>query len=177
MDKRDNRRRQPALIDDFTGPDTDQGRCTMAKKKILLLNALIAASREGEHGCRRAALAAANPHLKSLFTSRANAFALAAQELQACLLDLGQLPETALPAASAAFAGHGSGKQRSDRALLQAISKGERAVQRRYARALRAHVLGSRLRAVVRRQYRGAQVSHELFRVLHERYRTLPATL
>ncbi|WP_454742653.1 PA2169 family four-helix-bundle protein [Cupriavidus necator] len=148
----------------------------MAKKKILLLNALIAASRDGEYGCRRAALAAANPHLKSLFTSRANAFALAAQELQACLLDLGQLPETAVPAASAASA-RGSGKQRSDRALLQAISKGERSVQRRYARALRAHVLGSRLRAVVRRQYRGVQVSHELFRVLHERYRTLPATL
>ncbi|AGW94193.1 MULTISPECIES: PA2169 family four-helix-bundle protein [Cupriavidus] len=143
----------------------------MAKKKVLLLNALIAASREGEHGCRRAAMAAANPHLKSLFTSRANAFALAAQELQACLLDLGQQPEAvAVPAASAASAG--IGKRNSDRALLQAISKGEHAVQRRYARALRAHVLGARLRAVVRRQYRGMQVSHELFRVLHERYRS-----
>lgn len=146
----------------------------MAKKKILLLNALIAASREGEHGCRRAALAAANPHLKSLFTSRANAFALAAQELQACLLDLGQQPESvAIPAPSA---GRGIGKGSSDSALLQAISKGEHAVQRRYARALRAHVLGSRLRAVVRRHYRGVQVSHELFRVLRERYRSARTT-
>ncbi|MBP0619561.1 PA2169 family four-helix-bundle protein [Cupriavidus consociatus] len=143
----------------------------MPKKKILVLNALIAISREGEHDCRRAAHAAANPHLKSLLTSRANAFALAAQELQACLLELGQVPE-AMPVAACRV---GVGKQRSDRAILHAVSKGEQAVQRRYARALRAHVLGSRLRAVVRRQYRGVQVSHELFRVLREQYRAQAA--
>ena len=139
----------------------------MAKKKILVLNALIAVSREGERDCRRAALAAANPHLKSLLTSRANAFSLAAQELQACLLELGHLPLAMPPAACRG----GAGKHRSDRAILHAVSKGEQAVQRRYARALRAHVLGSRLRAVVRRQYRGVQVNHELFRVLREQYR------
>ncbi|SPD67642.1 conserved protein of unknown function (plasmid) [Cupriavidus taiwanensis] len=138
----------------------------MAKKKILLLNALIAASREGELGCRRAATAAANPHLKSVLTSRANAFAQAAHELQACLLDLGKVPE-ALPASSA----HAIGKHSSDRSIVQAISKREHAVQRRYARALRTHVLGSRLRAVVRRQYRGVQLNHELFRVLRQQYR------
>ncbi|QQX88819.1 PA2169 family four-helix-bundle protein [Cupriavidus necator] len=144
----------------------------MAKKKILLLNALIAASHEGELGCRRAALAAANPHLKSLLTSRANAFAQAARELQACLLDLGQLPDTtATPAASGPSTGRAIGKHSSDRSILQAVSKREHAVQRRYARALRAQVLGSRLRAVVRRQYRGVQVSHELFRVLQQQYR------
>lgn len=142
----------------------------MAKKKILVLNALIAVSREGEHDCRRAARAAANPHLKSLLTSRANAFALAAQELQACLLELGQLPD-AMPAAPCTDE---SGKRRSDRAILHAVSKGEQAVQRRYARALRAHVLGSRLRAVVRRHYRGVRVNHELFRVLREQYRSQP---
>jgi hypothetical protein len=49
-------------------------------------------------------------------------------------------------------------------------------VQRRYARALRAQVRGARLRAVVRRQYRGVQVSHELFRVLQQQYRTPPAS-
>ncbi|AEI80514.1 hypothetical protein CNE_2c15550 [Cupriavidus necator N-1] len=146
----------------------------MAKKKILLLNALIAASREGELGCRGAALAAANPHLKSLLTSRANAFAQAARELQACLLDLGQLPD--MTAASAASAGRAIGKHGSDRSILQAVSKREHAVQRRYARALRAQVLGARLRAVVRRQYRGVQVSHELFRVLQQQYRTPPAS-
>lgn len=139
----------------------------MAKKKILLLNALIAASREGELGCRRAATAAANPHLKSVLTSRANAFAQAAHELQACLLDLGEVPQ-ALPAPPAA---QGIGKHSSDRSIVQAISKREHAVQRRYARALRAHVLGSRLRAVVRRQYRGVQLNHELFRVLRQQYR------
>lgn len=144
----------------------------MAKKKILLLNTLIAISREGEHGCRHAAMAAANAHLKSLLTSRANAFAQAAQELQACLLDLGQLPEAAAPAP----ASRSIRKHDSDRAILQAVSKGEHAVQRRYARALRAHVLGSRLRAVVRRQYRGALVSHELFRVLHQQYSEAQAT-
>jgi uncharacterized protein (TIGR02284 family) len=146
----------------------------MAKKKALLLNALIAASRDGEFSCRRAALAAANPHLKSLFTSRANAFAQAAQELQACLLALGQLPD-APPAlaASAAPAGRGIRKHSSDGAILQALSKGEHALQRRYARALRAHAPGSRLRAMVRRQYRGMQVNHELFRVLRQQYRTL----
>ncbi|MFS8932606.1 PA2169 family four-helix-bundle protein [Cupriavidus taiwanensis] len=138
----------------------------MAKKKILLLNALIAASREGELGCRRAATAAANPHLKSVLTSRANAFAQAAHELQACLLDLGEVPE-ALPTSSA----HAIGKHSSDRSIVQAISKREHAVQRRYARALRTHVLGSRLRAVVRRQYRGVQLNHELFRVLRQQYR------
>ncbi|WP_265921262.1 PA2169 family four-helix-bundle protein [Cupriavidus nantongensis] len=138
----------------------------MAKKKILLLNALIAASREGELGCRRAATAAANPHLKSVLTSRANAFAQAAHELQACLLDLGEVPQ-ALPAPAA----QGIGKHSSDRSIVQAISKREHAVQRRYARALRAHVLGSRLRAVVRRQYRGVQLNHELFRVLRQQYR------
>ncbi|MBP0638487.1 PA2169 family four-helix-bundle protein [Cupriavidus sp. AcVe19-6a] len=143
----------------------------MAKKKILVLNALIAVSREGEHDCRRAARAAANPHLKSLLTSRANAFALAAQELQACLLELGQLPE-AMPAEACRG---GAGKHRSDRAILHAVSKGELAVQRRYARALRALALGSRVRAVVRRQYRGVQVNHELFRVLREQYRSQPA--
>ncbi|MBP0631566.1 PA2169 family four-helix-bundle protein [Cupriavidus sp. AcVe19-1a] len=143
----------------------------MAKKKILVLNALIAVSREGEHDCRRAARAAANPHLKSLLTSRANAFALAAQELQACLLELGQLPE-AMPAEACRA---GAGKHRSDRAILHAVSKGELAVQRRYARALRALALGSRVRAVVRRQYRGVQVNHELFRVLREQYRSQPA--
>ncbi|EYS98273.1 hypothetical protein CF68_19190 [Cupriavidus sp. SK-4] len=139
----------------------------MAKKKILLLNALIAASREGELGCRGAALAAANPHLKSLLTSRANAFAQAARELQACLLDLGQLPDM-----TAASTGRAIGKHGSDSSILQAVSKREHAVQRRYARALRAQALGSRLRAVVRRQYRGVQVSHELFRVLQQQYRT-----
>ncbi|WP_373376984.1 PA2169 family four-helix-bundle protein [Cupriavidus nantongensis] len=138
----------------------------MAKKKILLLNALIAASREGELGCRRAATAAANPHLKSVLTSRANAFAQAAHELKACLLDLGEVPE-ALPAPAA----QAIGKHSSDRSIVQAISKREHAVQRRYARALRAHVLGSRLRAVVRRQYRGVQLNHELFRVLRQQYR------
>ncbi|SOY66875.1 PA2169 family four-helix-bundle protein [Cupriavidus taiwanensis] len=141
----------------------------MAKKKILLLNALIAASREGEIGCRRAATAAANPHLKSVLTSRANAFAQAAHELQACLLDLGEVPASGL--APAAPAAAGIGKHRSDRSIVQAISKREHAVQRRYARALRTHVLGSRVRAVVRRQYRGVQVNHELFRVLREQYR------
>ncbi|SOZ17837.1 conserved hypothetical protein; putative exported protein [Cupriavidus taiwanensis] len=138
----------------------------MAKKKILLLNALIAASREGELGCRRAATAAANPHLKSVLTSRANAFAQAAHELQACLLDLGEVPE-ALPTPAA----QAIGKHSSDRSIVQAISKREHAVQRRYARALRTHVLGSRLRAVVRRQYRGVQLNHELFRVLRQQYR------
>ncbi|NUO88917.1 MAG: DUF2383 domain-containing protein [Cupriavidus sp.] len=138
----------------------------MAKKKILLLNALIAASRDGELGCRRAATAAANPHLKSVLTSRANAFAHAAHELQACLLDLGEVP-----AAVPAPASPGIGKHSSDRSIVQAISKREHAVQRRYARALRTHVLGSRLRAVVRRQYRGVQLNHELFRVLRQQYR------
>ncbi|SPA55797.1 PA2169 family four-helix-bundle protein [Cupriavidus taiwanensis] len=144
----------------------------MAKKKILLLNALIAASREGELGCRRAATAAANPHLKSVLTSRANAFAQAAHELQACLLDLGEVPE-ALPmtASGPAPATPAIGKHSSDRSIVQAISKREHAVQRRYARALRMHVLGSRLRAVVRRQYRGVQLNHELFRVLRQQYR------
>lgn len=144
----------------------------MAKKKILLLNALIAASREGELGCRRAATAAANPHLKSVLTSRANAFAQAAHELRACLLDLGEVPE-AVPALAAcpASAAGGIGKHSSDRSIVQAVSKRERAVQRRYARALRTHVLGSRVRAVVRRQYRGVQVNHELFRVLRQQYR------
>ncbi|SOY67420.1 conserved hypothetical protein; putative exported protein [Cupriavidus taiwanensis] len=145
----------------------------MAKKKILLLNALIAVSREGELGCRRAAVAAANPHLKSVLTSRANAFAQAAHELRACLLDLGEVPEALpVPAAGAAPAPQGMiGKHSSDRSIVQAISKREHAVQRRYARALRTHVLGSRLRAVVRRQYRGVQVNHELFRVLRQQYR------
>lgn len=144
----------------------------MAKKKILLLNALIAASREGELGCRRAATAAANPHLKSVLTSRANAFAQAAHELQACLLDLGEVPQ-ALPAPDvcAASAAQGIGKHSTDRSIVQAVSKREHAVQRRYARALRKHVLGSRVRAVVRRQYRGVQVNHELFRVLRQQYR------
>lgn len=144
----------------------------MAKKKILLLNALIAASREGELGCRRAATAAANPHLKSVLTSRANAFAQAAHELQACLLDLGEVPQ-ALPAPDvcAASAVPGIGKHSTDRSIVQAVSKREHAVQRRYARALRKHVLGSRVRAVVRRQYRGVQVNHELFRVLRQQYR------
>jgi uncharacterized protein (TIGR02284 family) len=142
----------------------------MAKKKLLVLNALIAASREGELGCRRAALAAANPHLKSLLTSRANAFAQAAQELRACLLDLGEVPEVPTAPASASAA-RGFGKHSSDSSILQAISKREHAVQRRYARALRTHVLGSRVRAVVRRQYRGVQVNHELFRVLRQQYR------
>ncbi|SPA42865.1 conserved hypothetical protein; putative exported protein [Cupriavidus taiwanensis] len=145
----------------------------MAKKKVLLLNALIAASREGELGCRRAATAAANPHLKSVLTSRANAFAQAAHELQACLLDLGEVPE-ALPMPATGPAPETTqvmGKHRSDRSIVHAISKREHAVQRRYARALRTHVLGSRLRAVVRRQYRGVQVNHELFRVLRQQYR------
>ncbi|SPA34943.1 conserved hypothetical protein; putative exported protein [Cupriavidus taiwanensis] len=144
----------------------------MAKKKILLLNALIAASREGELGCRRAATAAANPHLKSVLTSRANAFAQAAHELQACLLDLGEVPEALpMPASGPAPATPAIGKHSSDRSIVQAISKREHAVQRRYARALRMHVLGSRLRAVVRRQYRGVQLNHELFRVLRQQYR------
>ncbi|WP_354674227.1 DUF2383 domain-containing protein [Cupriavidus alkaliphilus] len=144
----------------------------MAKKKILLLNALIAASREGELGCRRAATAAANPHLKSVLTSRANAFAQAAHELQACLLELGEVPEALpQPAPGPAPAPQGIGKHSSDRSIVQAISKREHAVQRRYARALRTHVLGSRLRAVVRRQYRGVQLNHELFRVLRQQYR------
>ncbi|NOV22620.1 PA2169 family four-helix-bundle protein [Cupriavidus necator] len=144
----------------------------MAKKKIVLLNALLAASREGELGCRRAATAAANPHLKSVLTSRANAFAQAAHELQACLLDLGEVPQALpAPAACAASAAGGIGKHSSDRSIVQAISKREHAVQRRYARALRTHVLGSRVRAVVRRQYRGVQVNHELFRVLRQQYR------
>ncbi|MBB3007781.1 DUF2383 domain-containing protein [Cupriavidus alkaliphilus] len=144
----------------------------MAKKKILLLNALIAASREGELGCRRAATAAANPHLKSVLTSRANAFAQAAYELQACLLELGEVPEALpQPAPGPAPAPQGIGKHSSDRSIVQAISKREHAVQRRYARALRTHVLGSRLRAVVRRQYRGVQLNHELFRVLRQQYR------
>lgn len=144
----------------------------MAKKKILLLNALIAASREGELGCRRAATAAANPHLKSVLTSRANAFAQAAHELRTCLLDLGEVPEAVpAPAACPASAAGGIGKHSSDRSIVQAISKRERAMQRRYARALRTHVLGSRVRAVVRRQYRGVQVNHELFRVLRQQYR------
>ncbi|PVY70983.1 uncharacterized protein (TIGR02284 family) [Cupriavidus alkaliphilus] len=144
----------------------------MAKKKILLLNALIAASREGELGCRRAASAAANPHLKSVLTSRANAFAQAAHELQACLLELGEVPEALpQPAPGPAPAPQGIGKHSSDRSIVQAISKREHAVQRRYARALRTHVLGSRLRAVVRRQYRGVQLNHELFRVLRQQYR------
>ncbi|MEM5275820.1 DUF2383 domain-containing protein [Cupriavidus taiwanensis] len=144
----------------------------MAKKKILLLNALIAASREGELGCRSAATAAANPHLKSVLTSRANAFAQAAHELRACLLDLGEVPEALpLPSAGEAPETPALGKHSSDRSIVQAISKREHAMQRRYARALRAHVLGSRLRAVVRRQYRGVQVNHELFRVLRQQYR------
>ncbi|MDQ0142305.1 PA2169 family four-helix-bundle protein [Cupriavidus necator] len=144
----------------------------MAKKKVLLLNALIAASREGELGCRRAATAAANPHLKSVLTSRANAFAQAARELQSCLFDLGEVPD-APPAPGALWTSpaRGLGKHSSDRSIVQAISKREHAVQRRYARALRTHVLGSRVRAVVRRQYRGVQVNHELFRVLREQYR------
>lgn len=145
----------------------------MAKKRILLLNALIEASREGELGCRRAAVAAANPHLKSVLTSRANAFAQAAHELQACLLDLGEVPGT-LPtpaASSSASPARAIGKHSSDSSILEAISKGEHAVQRRYARALRTHVLGSRVRAVVRRQYRGVRVNHELFRVLRQQYR------
>lgn len=146
----------------------------MAKRKLIVLNALIDLSRSAEVCYRRAAEATTSPHLKSLYISRANEMAHVAQALQGQWLALGGVPEpgSTAVALTARLARQVSRvAERGDAALLQTCARGEKRARKTYEAALRTGTLGGSLRALVERQSQGAQQTRVLFRDLSARYR------
>ncbi|MGH8807043.1 MAG: PA2169 family four-helix-bundle protein [Noviherbaspirillum sp.] len=140
---------------------------------ILTLNDLIETSTDGEEGFRACAEKANDPQLKTFFSSRAQACAAAAIELQDLVPLYGGDPKTR---GGLGVALHRrwvdiklliTGK--NDSAVLKECERGEEVAVADYRRALEKN-LPEEVRLVVERQYQGVLRNQGQVRALMDRY-------
>ncbi|UUX94272.1 ferritin-like domain-containing protein [Aquabacterium sp. J223] len=148
------------------------------KNTISLLNDLIETCKDGEYGFRECAEHAKAPELKTLFTTRAQGCARAAQELQAQVVALGGSPDQGGSVAGAVHRGWVSVRSKltgyDDKAMLEECERGEDVAVAKYRKALE-QPLDPALRQLVQTQYEGAQRNHDEVKAARNRYRQAAA--
>lgn len=141
---------------------------------ISTLNDLIETCKDGEQGFRTCADDIKDTQMKSFFTSRAQACAEAAAELQQEVRALGGNPETSSSIAGALhrrwvdIKGLVTGKD--DEAILNECERGEDVAKRSYADAL-AKPLPANIKTIVERQYNGVLKNHDQVKALRNQVR------
>ncbi|MEN3112733.1 PA2169 family four-helix-bundle protein [Uliginosibacterium paludis] len=136
---------------------------------ISTLNDLIETCKDGEYGFRMCAEKASSPNLASLLGRHADECQAAARELQQCVVQLGETPDTSGSVTGALHRGWVAVRSvlssYDDEALLAECERGEDTAVAAYRKALEKP-LPETLRAVVERQYLGARRNHDQVRSL-----------
>lgn len=138
------------------------------------LNDLIENCKDGEFGFRSTAEHARTGNLKQLFVARADECRHAAEELQALVVQLGGEAPDGGTLAGAAHRGwvavKGTLAGYSDLNMLEETERGEDAAVARYRAELKKD-LPPDVRAIIQRQYEGAQRNHDQIRALRDQAR------
>lgn len=142
---------------------------------IDILNDLIETCKDGEQGFRAGAEYMRNAGIRDSFLARAGECQRSAQELQACVRQLGGDPEESGSTTGALHRGwtalKGSLAGHSDLALLEETERGEDAAMERYRDALQDDDLAPDVRPIVERQYEGVKRNHAQIRALRDEAR------
>ena len=145
-----------------------------ATKTTDTLNDLIENCKDGEYGFRSTAEHARTESLKQVFLTRADDCQRAAAELQTLVAQLGGKQADGGTVLGAAHRGwvavKGALAGYSDLRMLEEAERGEDAAVARYRDALDQE-LPADVRAVVQRQYEGAQRNHAQIRELRDQAR------
>jgi uncharacterized protein (TIGR02284 family) len=144
-------------------------------KTIDILNDLIETCKDGEQGFRASAEPMRNASIRESFLARADECQRSAQELQACVRQLGGDPEEGGTTTEALHRGwtslKGSLGGNSDLALLEETERGEDVAMERYRDALQDDDLAADVRPIVERQYEGVKRNHAQIRALRDEAR------
>lgn len=136
------------------------------------LNDLVENCKDGQHGFRACAERAQSDALKSFFARRAQACAVAADELRSVVARLGGAPDDGGSASGALHRGWVSVRAAlspdDDKAMLDECERGEDLAVARYRRALE-DPLPPDVEDLVRRRYEGALRNREGIKALRER--------
>jgi uncharacterized protein (TIGR02284 family) len=147
----------------------------MDKDEVIdTVNDLIKCSLDGEYGFRTSADHMQNPQTKQLFLQRADECGFAAAELKSFVIEMGGEPEDSGSAGGAVHRGwvavKGKLSSYPDRAILDDTESAEDKATDLYKKAMSKN-LPATLRAVVERQYLGAQRNHAQIKALRDRER------
>jgi len=138
---------------------------------ISTLNGLIATSKDGENGYRKAAEDVSDPQLKNNFLASSQECAAGARELQDLVRAHGGMPEAGGTLMGAIHRGWVDIRSvlagRDDQAILTEVERGEEAARQNYADALK-HELPDSVRAVILRQYEGVVRNYERAHAMRE---------
>lgn len=138
-----------------------------------VLNDLIESCRDGEYGFHASAERAESPDLKALLERHSRECAAAAAELEQEVRRRGGEPASGGTVSGALHRGWVSVKTalstHDDRAVLEECERGEDAAVARYRKALRDG-LPADVRALVERQFQGAQRNHDEVKALRNRF-------
>ncbi len=141
------------------------------------LNDLIETSKDGQYGFSQAAEHVRDGEIRNVLQRRAQECAQAADELIACVHDLGGKPEHSGSVGGAAHRGWVSLRSalagKSDQAMLEECERGEDAAVARYRRALE-EPLPPTARSLVERQYAGVRRNHDQIKALRDSRRDRP---
>src|SRR3954454_21708425 len=144
------------------------------KDVVSTLNDLIETSKDGEEGFRTWAEDIKDAQMKAFFTSRAQACAEAAAELQQEVRTLGGNPET-----SSSISGtlhrrwvdiKGAITGKDDEAILNECERGEDVAKRSYETAL-GKTLPANIKSIVERQYNGVLKNHDQVKAMRNQVR------
>jgi uncharacterized protein (TIGR02284 family) len=142
---------------------------------ISTLNDLIETSKDGEQGFNTCAEDLSDPQVKTLFSNRAQACAMAAAELQEFVRAFGGDPETRSSMSGTLHRRWVDIKSaitgKDDEAILNECERGEDVAVRSYRRALEKD-LPPNVRVVVERQFEGVMRNHDQVKALRDQVRT-----
>jgi uncharacterized protein (TIGR02284 family) len=150
-------------------------RTSMANEDIVdILNGLLEASKDGEHGFQSSAEYLRSPGIRQFFLSRAQQCREAASELQTLVRELGGTPEGSGTAGAAMRRGwvavKGTLAGYSDKAILEDAEQAQARALASYRDAYQAG-LPPNVRAAVKRQLDGVQANHRQVRSLRDEAR------
>jgi uncharacterized protein (TIGR02284 family) len=140
---------------------------------VSTLNDLIETCKDGEKGFTTCAEKVSNPEVKAMLSEGAQRCRESARELQSEVRRLGGDPDTGGSVSGALHRGWSSLKSgitgNDDRAILEEVERGEDVAVASYRNALNED-LPSDIRAIVERQYHGAEKNHLRVRALRDSY-------
>lgn len=142
---------------------------------ISILNDLIETCKDGEQGFRHCAEDINDPQMKTFFTSRAQTCTEAAAELTEIVISLGGNPAMHSSVSGTLHRRWVDIKSvitgKDDEAILNECERGEDVAVRSYRNALEKE-LPPDIRAIVERQYHGAQRNHDQVKALRDQVRS-----
>lgn len=138
---------------------------------IETLNDLAEISRDGEKGFLAAAEDVQDPQLKAIFRSAAARCAEGARELESKIVSLGGETSESGSVTGAAHRAWTNLKatltDRTERAVLEEVERGEDAAKEAYEHAI-AQPMPPEIRTIVQRQYQGVKENHDRVRSLRD---------